>query len=355
MDKRKKAGRGILLCLVVIMMLALTACGDGKRIVLTTGFGEHEVFRVDNLSCYDYEVMIYLANIYNQYSMVYGEEIWQSQVEGVSLEENVRQTVLARIAKIKMMNLLAAHYNLELTEEEQDMAARCAREYYNTLSEEEIAFFGGIKEDELQEMYEEYALAHKVYEFLVSDVNPEVSDDEARTVTVKEIIIPTVYEGADGAMVAYSPAEQQEAYELALEVLELARAGEDFDSLMISYGASESGTYSFRREECEAALADAVFALGEDEISEVLQGGTAYYIFYCVSPFDRDETEVAKTEIVRQRRREAFERVYGIFKEENECYLNETLWAEIHFSGNPEVDTANFFDIFEVYYGTAEY
>lgn len=40
-------------------------------------------------------------------------------------------------------------------------------------------------------MYREYALADKVYTFIIKDINPEVSDDEARTITVRQILIMT--------------------------------------------------------------------------------------------------------------------------------------------------------------------
>ena len=36
-------------------------------------------------------------------------------------------------------------------------------------------------------MYGEYALAAKVYRQIVENVNPEISDDEARTITVEAI------------------------------------------------------------------------------------------------------------------------------------------------------------------------
>ena len=93
----------------VSMVTGLTACGgdDGTKVVFTTGFGKNEVFRIGDESCSKAEIMIYLTTIQNQYANVYGTEIWNTSLNGVTLEDNVKETVLARIAQIKTMYLLA--------------------------------------------------------------------------------------------------------------------------------------------------------------------------------------------------------------------------------------------------------
>ena len=42
--------------------------------------------------------MVYLTNSQNQYESVYGPEIWKANAEGVTLEQNIKDTALARIA-----------------------------------------------------------------------------------------------------------------------------------------------------------------------------------------------------------------------------------------------------------------
>ena len=89
----------------ISMVTGLTACGgaDGTKVVFTTGFGKNEVFRIGDESCSKAEIMIYLTTIQNQYANVYGTEIWNTSLNGVTLEDNVKETVLARIAQIKTM------------------------------------------------------------------------------------------------------------------------------------------------------------------------------------------------------------------------------------------------------------
>lgn len=53
-------------------------------------------------------------------------------------------------------------------------------------------------------MYEEYSLAQKVYEYLIADINPEISDDEARTITVQHILVKTYSLNEAGERVPYT-------------------------------------------------------------------------------------------------------------------------------------------------------
>ena len=70
-----------------------TACGkedgSGTRVVFTTGFGKDEIFRIGDEACKKSELMVYLTTTQNQYENVYGAEIWNTSLDGVTLEENV--------------------------------------------------------------------------------------------------------------------------------------------------------------------------------------------------------------------------------------------------------------------------
>ena len=161
-DYKKKA-----VILLLAVLVSVTGCGlqDGgykrTKIVLTTGFGKDEVFRIDETSCTLPEIMVYLTNTKNQYEQALGSQIWQTSYNGETLESNITETVLARLARIKAMNLLAQEYGITLSDAERDNAGSAAQKYYESLNETEQEL---LKADEklLCKMYEEYALAGKV-------------------------------------------------------------------------------------------------------------------------------------------------------------------------------------------------
>lgn len=199
----------VAVCVLTVCMLfgmsGLSGCGrdgSGTRVVFTRGFDKDEVFRIGSESCRKRELMVYLTNIQNQYEQVYGKEIWNVTLDGVTMEDNVKETVLARIAQIKTMYLLAKERETELSETEQKNVEAAAREYFASLGEAEIKEMD-VSLETMEKMYREYALADKVYHQIIQDVNPEISDDEARTITVQHILIRTYSTDGAGNRVAY--------------------------------------------------------------------------------------------------------------------------------------------------------
>ena len=131
-----------LTALALLLLLSVTVCGCADRfsntkLVLFTGFKEDEVFRIETISCMLPEVMVYLTNMQNQYESVFGEEIWNKDFNGVTFEENVKETVLANLAQIKTINLLAEKHNVSLDAGELETVKKAATAYYESLNETE--------------------------------------------------------------------------------------------------------------------------------------------------------------------------------------------------------------------------
>lgn len=343
------AAMSVVLLAVVFMA---TGCGLGlgkyanTKIVLTTGFDKDEVFRIDRMSCKLPEVMVYLTNTKNQYEQALGSRIWQTSYEGRTLGENLKETVLARIARIKAMNLLAEKYGISLSDEESAKAAKAAGQYYESLSDRERQLLA-VDEKLLCAMYKEYALAGKVYEYLIADINPEISDDEARTITVQHILIKTYSMNEEGERVPYPDQARATAYKKACEVLQRARDGEDFMSLVTEYSEDGNSSYSFGKGTMDTAFEEAAFNLGTDEISDIVETEHGYHIIKCISTFDRDETDRNKVKIVEQRRKEVFNEEYSGFVEGLARSLNEELWDTVELIDDAEVTTSSFLDVYQ--------
>ncbi len=352
MNRRKWKKKAALLVLVSLLALCVCGCskGAGTKIVLTTGFEKDEVFRIESISCSVPEIMVYLTNIQNRYESVYGTKIWDTSFDGVTLEENVKDIALAQIAQIKTMNLMAEDYQIELTEEEKSQAENAAKAYYDSLNPTEIELLG-VTEDVIRNLYFEFALAQKIYQYTIKDINPEISDDEARTITVQQILIKTYAVDGVGKKIEYTEQSKQEAYEEACEVLELAREGEDFDELIRKYNEDEQSRYSFGKGEMSPAFEAAAFNLGNDEISDIVETEYGYHIIKCLNTFDKEETDANKIKIVEQRRKEAFGQEYDLFVDKLTRNLNEELWDSIGFIHDENVTTKSFLDVYTEYFG----
>ncbi|MCM1181841.1 MAG: peptidylprolyl isomerase [Roseburia sp.] len=320
--------------------------GTGPRVVLTTGFEEGEVFRIEKSSCMLAEIMVYMTNMKNQYEEAYGKEIWASAYNGETLEENIKNTVLARIARIKAMNLLAQEQGVSLSQEELRKTAEAAKIYFDSLNETERTLMG-VDEALITRMYEEYALAAKVYEYLIADINPEISDDEARTITVQHILIKTYSLNENNEAVPYSEMDRRGAYQRALEAYRRACNGEEFTSLIAEYSEDETGTYSFGKGSVETVLEEAAFNLGTGEISGIVETEQGYHIIKCISTFDREETDRNKMKIVEQRRKEVFNEEYSSFVEGLTRNIDQQLWESVSFIEDSAVTTSSFFEVYQ--------
>lgn len=350
---RLKKTAGALLAAVMCLSV-LNGCGDGDgtgtKVVLTTGFNKDEVFRIETCICTLPEIMVYLTNIQNRYESVYGTEIWNTNVDGVTLEQNVKDIALAQIARIKTMNLMAERYEVALSDEEKAQAENAANAYYSSLGSEEIEQMG-VSEKTISGLYREFALAEKVYQYTIKDINPEISDDEARTITVQHILIKTYALDGTGKKIEYTMQAKQNAYQEACEALELAKEGEDFDELIRKYSEDDKGTYSFGKGEMGETFETAAFNLGKDEISDIVETEFGYHIIKCLNTFDKDETDANKVKIVDQRRAEAFGQEYDAYVETLTRNLNEELWNSVGFIHDENVKTMSFFDVYSEYFG----
>ncbi len=337
----RKARRLILAFFCVLLgALFLGACGfpeNGARVVFTTGLGKNEVFRIGNARCTKAEIAIYLADAQGRYESVYGTGVWGISSQGVTLEENVKETVLARTAQIKAMYLLAQEKGITLNETETANVERAAETYFQSLGQAEVKRMEADADTILQ-MYTEYAMADKVYHEMIQGVNPEISDDEARTITVQHILLR-------------SREEDQGVYDRISQIRELAVSGEeDFVELATRYSEDPDITYSFGKGEMDPVFEYAAFGLETGEISQVVRSEAGYHIIKCISTFDREQTDLNKLEIVEQRKKEVFGEEYDAFVEGLVCQLNEKLWEDMGLDHEADVSTSSFFEVYEQFF-----
>ena len=345
-----------LTALALLLLLSVTVCGCADRLsdtklVLYTGFKEDEVFRIETISCMLPEVTVYLTNMQNQYESVFGEEIWNKDLNGVTFEENVKETVLANLAQIKTINLLAEKHNVSLDAGELETVKKAATAYYESLNETEREILQA-DEEIIENLYAEFALANKVYEYIIKDINPEISDDEARTITVQYIQLKTYAMDGTGEKIEYSEIAKADTLASARDILNMAlEEDSDFEELVLTYSEGEKGNYSFGKGEEDPVFEEAAFNLETGQISDIVQTQDGYFIIKCINTFNREETDANKIKIVEERREEVFGQEYDAFVASLTRTLNGDLWKKVAFVKNEEVTTRDFFDIYNQYFG----
>lgn len=150
--------------IVTLLFCALLLTGCGRSLVITTGFGRNEVFRLGKDRCRAAEVRVYLLDLQKQSESLFGDAIWDSG-DSAALQQAVKDQALAQITRVKALNAIGISRNLMLSSGEGEQADKAGHDYYMALSEEEKKYID-LDEKKLQRMFREYALAEKTWSSL---------------------------------------------------------------------------------------------------------------------------------------------------------------------------------------------
>ena len=327
----KKKGFSLFFAGTLFLMMLLAGCQVGnKNIVVSGPMSSRNVFQMNGTSCSLKEAKVYLANYQNIYGTAYGMDLWQHDFGDDSLVGYIKAVTMQELTRVYCMNLLAESQEMTLSEEEQQKVADAAKEYFESLSKEEIAYLG-VSESDIQKFYERYATAQKLYHSLTEGVNAEVSDDEARVMEIMQIFV------TDAAK--------------ASNVLAKLNSGEDFASVANNYNELSVIQVHVSRDDVPKEVEDVIFGMDNNEISGMITTGNGYYFIKCLNKYDEDLTEANKSNIVEKREKEAFDDVYNEFVASLNSSINAQLWDGLELNTDETIRTADFFSVFEKYCG----
>lgn len=313
-----------LLAGMLVMSVFLGGCSvGGKEIVFTSGVGSRDVFKIGEASCDLVEAKVYLANYQNIYGKSYGIDLWEQEFQRDKLEKYVKEVALSEMTKIVCMDLLAKDQGISLTKDEEQCVEEAAAAYYASLTDAEKTYTGASKAD-IVSMYEDYALAQKVYHSLTDGVDEEVSDAEARIMEAMQIYVKTP--------------------EIASEVAAKLEAGEDFAAVASNYNQKTEIEIVFGRGDLPEDVEKVAFELDNGEISDSIPAEEGYYFIKCINKFNEELTNANKYNIVEQREKAAFDDVYEEFISGLSSNLNEKVWNGIELVTDGSITTDSFFE-----------
>lgn len=306
---------------VAVMAIAALLAGCSVTEVLSGGNrGEKEYGKA--------ETMVILTTERLRYESVYTEQIWSAAVDeqGTTFDEVLLSQVHDFLIELKNMSNMAEGQNIELTSREKELAAEAAAQYYRTLGSTNADNFG-LKQEDVTALYADYWTAEKLVEQLTGGMNLEVSDSEAKVISVSQIELSD--------------------REMAEEVCAKAQAdGADFNAIAKEYSEDEEIKKQIYRGLMGSGYEAVAFELVEGDVSDVIYDDGKYYILKCVDDYDEEATRIRKEQMVREKKTEAFHTSYQAYKAENPLVADEKMWEELSVTGSPKVE-ADFFAVFE--------
>ena len=315
---------------VLSSMMLLTGCNiGGREIVLDINNSHgHTVLSVNKKKCNIKEAMIYLCNYKNLYGNEYGVDLLGTD-DASDVEKYIKDVSIDEITRVYCMVSIAQEKEISLTDDESKAVEDAAQEYYKSLSDDEKDFMGVGKSD-VESAYENYALAQKLYNSLIKDVDTEVSDDDARVIHIQKIFV-TGQESAD-------------------TVKQKIAAGEDFATIATSLSEDSQTDLYVAKGTLPEKVEQAAFDLNDGQISDMIQTDDGYYFIKCISKMDQEKTDQNKVNILQQREQDQFNEDYDGFVNDAQFELNSDLWEEISLSDAENINTDSFFSIYDKHF-----
>ncbi len=335
MKKNRRSSLGVTLCGIgLALSLLVSGCSiGGKEVVVSEAMTNHQLFKIGTTTCSLKEAKVYLVNYQNIYGTAYGLNLWEHDFGDDSLKDYVKNITMQELTQVISMDQLAKSRELELSEEEKNRMAQAAEEYFALLTEEEKDYMG-VSESDIQDYYEHYALAQKLYTSLTGAVNEEVSDDEARVMELMQIYV----------------SDSTKADEVAARLA----AGEDFASVANNYNEAGSIQITASRDDLPAEVSATAFQMDNDQMSGKIEAENGFYFIKCLNKYNQELTEANKTNIVEKREKEAVDDVYNEYTESLTSSINEKVWNALEPETGSGMQTNSFFETFYHYWNLQE-
>lgn len=277
------------------------------------------------------QAMVIIGSERNRYQNQLGTEIWSLPVENQQ-ESTYGAYFVSKLKEylqdIKTLNLLAEEKGIIATSTDMEKIRSVANDFYDGLSSEDIAFMGNCTENDVLTMYTDYYVACKTAEYLISNVDSEVSDADAKIIHVQEIVVSDEL--------------------LAEQLLEKVKVqGANFSYYAQQNSEDPNIEKTFAKAEKNDALYQAAFALEEGQISDVIEQDGRYYILKCVDAYDEKATLERKKKLEETIRSNALLRQYTAYADEHIVRFREPFWKTIDLTAHPESTAENFFSLFD--------
>lgn len=322
--------------LMILLLFSLTACGDAEENVNIDGnakeLAEGALMVVGDESVTYEEAFAYIYMLKQQYEPGMSENIWDFQIEeGVTFEDYVKEQIVDELTQVKIICQQGKKLGIELDEDEMQEAKNMAANFMETVSEEDAEEYR-LSEELMASVYADHILAEKVYEISTNEVDTNISDEEAKQITVQYLMVMTKGTDENGNQVDMNDEEKKQAKKKAKALYEDAK---DLSTSFYSFADAESDVatveITFGKNDMPEDFGEAAMKLKTDEMSKLITGENGYYIVYCVSDYDEDATLAKKEEIIAKAQDELFRQKYAEWSEKCKLIISTKVWDEIEF------------------------
>ncbi len=276
------------------------------------------------------EYLFYVYQLKSAYDETMTTDVWGYEYrEGENLGTYFKKQIVKEIAQVKIICAEAEKQGYELTEEEANEANVEAGQFMENLSSDAGEY--QLSRELVANIYKEHALAKKMYDVIGGTIQTNVSDEEAKQVSVAYVEVLIKGTDRDGNEVDLSEEEKQSALEHAEDLKEKADTAEDFVEFARENSDVAEHEKKLHLDNKPAELMEAAMKMENGQVSDVIATKEGYYILYCQEAYDPEKQDQYKESILEGREKEAFRKAYETWKENYEVVVSEPLLEQIPF------------------------
>ena len=329
-----KTNRIIALVLAGVMAAGtLTGCGINKDATLAT-MGDTKV-SMGILNFVFHYNQVYMDDNYLSY---FGEGYWDSDLysSGSTMIESTKENLLDTLHELYTLaeDDHMKEMGVELTADDTAAITEAATAFMNANSQEAIEEMGATQEI-VEEMLTLYTIRVKMEAAMEATADTEVSDEEAncRAYTILQMATDSHYDTETASTVDYTETEVA-AIEGNFAYISTQASADpsSFEAAAETFGYStSSSTYAQDNTTLDDVVREALDALSEGQMSEVIETDTDIYLVRLDGETDADATETHRQEIISNRQSEAYETMLSDWQEDDGWTVSSRVLATLKF------------------------
>ena len=314
-----------------MMAVSVTGCSGNSNLTgeeIVAEFGDTQI----NAGVAEFFARYQQAQYETYYMSYYGEDMWSMSVDGTTTyEENVKSGVLE---SLELMYVLESHmddYKVEFTAEDEAAVKEAAQAFVEANDAKALESIFGTEEN-VAELLKLYTIQQRMYTAMIADADTEVSDDEAAQKSMDYVFFSfhVTEEDEDRDL---TDEEKAALKETADEFQRATANGEKTFAEAAEAAGVEVSTMTFDAESVapNSDLIAQADALGEGQVTNIVETDEGYYVAQVTSLFDREATDAEKTSIISERQQTLYSDLCEQWIEEAEIKEYDDVWAKVDF------------------------
>lgn len=268
----------IIATIVILLILAFTVIGNYKMLTELFSFGGSYAVKINGEAVSVNEFKTYLYEQKKEFEKTGGEDIWETDFDGVSAQEVAKQNAVNSLVLVKTAVSQAPSLNITLSEEENKSLDEKAKQYQEKMKKETHI---ELSTAEAKKIVRESIIQAKVYDYVtkgfeMSDADFESYFNEYYENNKKDLNTVKV------RYIFKSIGNEENSENITNEanaLYERALLGEDFAKLQKENSDSkDTEVYDVKSLNLGSEFEEAAYNLKQGEISEVIYTEQGFYI-----------------------------------------------------------------------------